>query len=324
MPDASTPLPTPRKPKRYDYRGSTCPTHANRCAERRERGTLGKYECVFCANAATAADLLAPAACPPDCEGCALYASLGIDHDAPQALQPAPPPAAEPSPPPAPMPADPAAEGRLLTLPSGWRATREPEANNDENYAYVTGQPVWGPHWSGWSYSNRAPFGVADGFAPTMLQAMCAALGLKVQHHDGDGIASARTTVSGDGIGCSYIVGVGDDCARAALEAYHAQQQAPAIRAEADEMRAAARELTAPMRASDKHAGIRAPGCKCWTLPSGARQATRWCELPGHAAEWRTFAELQATADAHADGSPRAGCAVCASSPELDRRERGL
>jgi hypothetical protein len=51
-------LPIP-KPRKYEYRGSTCPKHANRCAERRYRHTQGPYECVFCVISANAAALLA-------------------------------------------------------------------------------------------------------------------------------------------------------------------------------------------------------------------------------------------------------------------------
>jgi hypothetical protein len=40
--------PMPPKPRKHEYRGSTCPKHANRCAERRFRHTQGPYECVFC------------------------------------------------------------------------------------------------------------------------------------------------------------------------------------------------------------------------------------------------------------------------------------
>jgi hypothetical protein len=51
-------LPIP-KPRKYEYRGSTCPKHANRCAERRYRHAEGPWECVFCVISANAAALLA-------------------------------------------------------------------------------------------------------------------------------------------------------------------------------------------------------------------------------------------------------------------------
>jgi hypothetical protein len=59
--------------------------------------------------------------------------------------------------------------------------------------------------------------------------------------------------------------------------------------------------------------------CKCWHVV-GKRIANRWCSL--HASEWQTLAEQRS--ELHDDGTPRAGCGYCASTPELDARERGL
>jgi hypothetical protein len=112
-----------------------------------------------------------------------------------------------------------------------------------------------------------------------------------------------------------------DACARTALEAFHARHQ-PAT--------AACRHCRGPLGECACHdpdvafqadAMLRAAECKCWYVPpDNKRIANRWCSL--HASEWQTLAEQRS--ELHDDGTPRAGCGYCASTPELDARERGL
>lgn len=416
-------LPQPRKPKKYEYRGGTCPKHGNACAMRRCRLTLGPWECVECAHEA---------------------GSL-------QALPPAPPPAPVP-PTPTAEPADTAVEGRgVVCSPAGWqgavmlrdeldRALRRydygkltdadlgiellrisndlateskrlraaesadgllhdripgtdgrllasmpivrPGASDvtpsggaealpsgwyrigDTRYAYGsafwdTGAPRVDRYGSDPGYRAFAAGALTcvSPWPPTALQAMCAALGISIVECAGscEGLAGRYTAWLGDDC---LVAGphTKDDCAREALEVHHARQQpaqAAALRQEADEIRKAARELTAPMHATvvrvremlqrwgaedaaEAPAEAQCPvlrafeedgiversddACKCTYRPDGHRDVSRFCTL--HGASWQTLAEQRS--ELHEDGTPRAGCGYCASTPELDARERGL
>jgi hypothetical protein len=201
--------------------------------------------------------------------------------------------------------------GGAEALPAGWRRTRPTEANCQVDYEHVDGVTVWGLHALGWSYCCHPPYGICDGTAPTMLQAMCAALGIAIEPFAPGGF---RAWIGEDW----HFAGTrdADVCARKALERLHARQQpapAAALRQEADEIRKAARELTAPMHRADD-------ACKCTYRPDGHRDVSRFCPL--HGASWQTLAEQRS--ELHDDGTPRAGCAVCLGTPELDARERGL
>jgi hypothetical protein len=209
-------------------------------------------------------------------------------------LAPSPPPHTEQPPTLPPSvessePADTAAVGQGLTLPPGWRATTHEDANSPENYEHTSKRCVWGPHGDGWSYCSRPPFGVADGHAPTMLQAMCAALGLGEPHRsETTKCWFMRVGNEADAIGYTD----GDACMRDALERHHAHQQAKMpdpIKVEVS-------------RAMPDGAAVLVAPCRCWTVGGGIRSVNRWCPL--HAAEWRTLAEQ--------------------GTPELDARERGM
>lgn len=187
--------------------------------------------------------------------------------------------------------------GAELSLPSGWHAV------GDTRWVY--GSRFWersAPRVDRFGNESLRAFTANTGWCvspwpSTLLQAMCAALGIALQWCQCEENDCKRVSAY---LGDEQIAfsDVSDDgCARDALEAFHARQQPTLL-------------------------GVRAPGCKCRTLPGGARQVNRYCELSEHASEWQTLAE-QRSADVHEDGTPRAGCAVC-SSPELDRRERGV
>lgn len=348
----------PRRPKKYEYRASDCETHGNRCAMRRERGTEGPFECVFCANERTAAALLQPS------------------------LPPVPPPAAEP-PTPTEEPADPAAEGREvvcskptrfnhevghlcvalewslrewsahkitserlglellrisnelhteskrlrapvsahqaseapsggaeLSLPAGWRKCTVCERFPCFVYGHSAcvvdaGYTVYERHGGGWNWTNCA--GDVEGTAPTMLQAMCAALGLGEPHALQAGGWALRV---GDEANV-YAEDTADEACRSALKRFHARQQ-PAL----------SLEMLGKPLARLREQEAREGGCECRWL-SNKRSPSRWCRVEEHASEWRTLAE-QRSADVHEDGTPRAGCGYCASTPELDASERGL
>lgn len=294
----------------------------------------------------------------------------------------------------APVSAHPASEapsgGAELSLPSGWNAVGDTQ--------WVYGSRFWDVHaprvdqrYEGFRAFTRNAARCADPWPTSRLQAMCAALGIELLF-TGGWVARLNGEVL-----ASRVSG-GDDCARAALEAFHARQRVapapsrPSLRRLAvnlvealddeppseEEVASAVADLDIPKLASmlraqvAAHPEIREAGekleatlaslppharqqpapaacrycrgplgecachdpdiafqadamlratCKCWQLPAGGRQANRWCSL--HASEWQTLAE-QRSADVHEDGTPRAGCGYCASTPELDRRERGV
>lgn len=199
--------------------------------------------------------------------------------------------------------------GGAEALPSGWKrwASSDPWFTHPHNGAGVL-------HVAANEFSWRSNDG--NGTAPTLAQAMCAALGI---HYAQDAISGnyyASAPGAPDLVRDEQRIKSWKVCARAALEIFHARQQpapAAALRQEADEIRKAARELTAPMHRADD-------ACKCTYRPDGHRDVSRFCTL--HGASWQTLAEQRS--ELHEDGTPRAGCGYCASTPELDARERGL
>lgn len=200
------------------------------------------------------------------------------------------------------------AGGGACALPPGWHETPDNMLYYGTEYLRAACVWMYQGQWYWLPRSDRKQQAYPP--APTMLQAMAAALGLTLRD-SGDGFLVC-TLVGPDVLWAPVTVldrlTDRESCARAALERYHARQQL---------------ERQSPPPAPDTQAVERAAlagECKCWTLPGGKRQVNRWCAL--HAAEWQTYAEQQAAA-MHPDGSPRAGCEVC-GSPELDPRERGL
>jgi hypothetical protein len=235
-------------------------------------------------------------------------------------LAPSPPPHTEQPPTLPPSvessePADTAAVGQGLTLPPGWRATTHEDANSPENYEHTSKRCVWGPHGDGWSYCSRPPFGVADGHAPTMLQAMCAALGINVREYNGHW--SAQLAIErGTDAECFLCIGAtdADTCARLALERHHARQQAKTperAQSIAERNAITVGDLLGLRTDADREAIAKAADdfiaqaaddyerCQCW-VGHDSRRPSRWCPVDGHAAEWRTFAE-QGTPDLSAE-----------------------
>jgi hypothetical protein len=262
---------------------------------------------------------------------------LDVAIESPDTKTPAPPPALTPSLPPDPPPeskSEPSQPmqsdgGAGASLPSGWRVCRP---CNCTMLCYgpdhLNSPVVWRIRTGAYGWTRIGGDG-AEGEAPTLLQAMCAALGIEIRRAYPFFVAVTTGDVMKALVSRMDASASREACARLALERHHAQQSAPAVRAEADELRKAARELTAPMRAQidpvlrafeadgivasappnqqrDRHfddvgSTLFAPDCKCWPLSGGRRQVNRWCSL--HAAEWQTFAEQ--------------------SAGELDPRERG-
>lgn len=190
--------------------------------------------------------------------------------------------------------------GAGASLPSGWTRAYPVEANSPENYEHVSGATVWGPLASGgWSACTNGD-GVRDASGPTMLQAMCAALGIELRpdRTGYEGYVVAVTT--GDTM--RALVSVYDrcadseSCARAALERFHAlQQPAPAPEAPAPAFdHAAALEALKASR--------RAPPAALPLTPERAEALRVAClELAGAAG--KVASQLRAALETHA-GSP--------------------
>jgi hypothetical protein len=206
-------------------------------------------------------------------------------------------------------PADTAVEGQGLTLPSGWRATTHEDANSPENYEHTSKRCVWGPHGDGWSYCSRPPFGVADGHAPTMLTAMCAALGIELTVQRG--LLHTYAMHNGERL-CNALDR--EACAGLALERFHALQQAKTperAQSIAERNAITVGDLLGLRTDADREAIAKAADdfiaqaaddyerCQCW-VGHDSRRPSRWCPVDGHAAEWRTFAE-QGTPDLSAE-----------------------
>jgi hypothetical protein len=179
----------------YEHRGSTCPAHGNAYAMRRARGESGPWQCLGCDQESTlpesaAAQAASPTQPPSERVQACSTPTGSVDAD----------------------------------LPPGWRRTRPHEANSPVNYEHVDGVTVWGPHDAGWSYCCHPPYGIADGNAPTALQAMCAALGYALAYGQGwlqwSCDVEARTQYSG--------YATADALARVVLERHHALNSKPA------------------------------------------------------------------------------------------------
>ena len=189
--------------------------------------------------------------------------------------------------------------GGAEALPSGWTAHCDYGAGcfqHEGGNARVQGD---GKHSGTWWWQTGP--GAAVKHAPTKLQAMCAALGIELLNPNPE---TWYGTWPG-AIGAHYCY-TADEAAQRALERYHAQKHGSRTEAPVSERTRRIREQ-------------QAAECKCWHV-SGKRIANRWCSL--HASEWQTLAEQRS--ELHEDGTPRAGCGYCASTPELDARERGL
>lgn len=206
----NAPIPAPEKRKRFEFRSSRCKLHGNRCAERRERHAEGEWVCVFCVNAQTAAAMLQQPAPPSPAVASIAPAPPKPDttqaaHDSSQSAD------------------DASVDGGAGTyLPPGWRRCDEcsadlecivHETHNDTNIVCTQiGRSGDSFFWENMRSSGRAP---------SRAQAMCAALGIDVAQSDKDGWWSA-------GKGPVFLAqhsDSADECARAALEAFHAQQQ---------------------------------------------------------------------------------------------------
>jgi hypothetical protein len=278
-------LPQPPKPKKYEYRGGTCPKHGNACAMRRCRLTLGPWECVECAHEAGAlkpTQDFAPAA-------------SSLTEQTPPAI---PHHAVEVAP-----PADEAERGGGAACSNaGWQGAvllrdQLDRALRRYDYGKLTDADLGiellriSNELATESKRLRAPV------APPEAAALC---------QEADELRKAARELT------APMHRADDACARTALEAFHARQQpapAPAFVADQEAIEKAASSLTEP--------------CKCWRANvSGHRIVNRYCRVEAHASEWQTLAEQRS--ELHEDGTPRAGCGYCASTPELDARERGL
>jgi hypothetical protein len=238
MPDSTAIPPAPKRRPVYEFKATDCVRHEGRCAMRRERGVGGAYECVYCANAKTAAELLAV---PQTVAELQEPLAAPVPTQPEQQTSPAPPHAVEEKP-----PADSVVDGGARVLPSGWRETIGPRRDGSLRWHALTGEYVEESlpellHKGAWFYqpAGRHP----GGHAPTMLQAMCAALGITLEQTPGRFWVARRDGVAITGLGFDK-----EHCVRAALERYHAQQQAAAVRAESDALREATKDLAASMR----------------------------------------------------------------------------
>jgi hypothetical protein len=231
---------------------------------------------------------------------------LDVAIESPDTQTPAPPPALTPSLPPDPPPESKSETSQPMqseggagaSLPSGWIAMSG-HLRDGACLHSATGSQVRDHLTRGWFWvSGIDPCDgneCLSGRANSRDQAMCAALGIELldspNTESGGWTRVWLCSLVTDSFGAFVRFYDPDDCARAALERYHAQQSKPS---------APAAEW---------------PECKCWQLPAGGRQANRWCSL--HAAEWQTFAEQSAgeldprERGVHPDGTSRAGCDVC-------------
>lgn len=258
---------------------------------------------------------------------------LDVAIESPDTKTPAPPPALTLSLPPDPPPeskSEPSQPmqsegGAGASLPSGWSEYREAWSYGASNIKRVQ---ILG--WGAGSYFQAYDenFKQIPGQHKSLVQAMCAALGIRL--HEQRPAPGTFVAVLNDSValsGARPIEGA-DDCARAALERYHAQQQA--LKVQPGTPATAHPRPAGQARDADAHAGAarlalgsseatgqptqQATPCKCWQV-NGKRQVNRYCSL--HAAEWQTFAEQSAgeldprERGVHPDGTSRAGCDVC-------------
>jgi hypothetical protein len=280
-------------------------------------------------------------------------ASLALDtlavHLRALSQTPAPPPALTPSLPPDPPPESKSETSQPMqsdggagaSLPSGWHWDGKTTARYDDlTYVQRSMQLDLGAWW--WR-NGKWPLVSGSGYAPTALQAMCAALGIEIKR-TGDGFSCCDLLMSQDGER-HLAYGHPDLCARAALEAHHAQQQAlkaqPGTPATAHPRPAGARDTEAHAGAARLALGpseetgqptqqVKPADCPVLRAfeadgivaqaeveqPAPAPQPECKCWWPNsgkrqatrwcslHAAEWQTFAEQ--------------------SAGELDPRERGV
>jgi hypothetical protein len=195
MPDSTAIPTTPDREPRYSYARAYCSTHGR--AVFRAPAPLDPAvdgSCVHCTR--EPAQVLAAAAVPES-------------EQTPRA----------PSPLEAASPADASVDGSgARVLPPGWSAMGGPPgAFLHQNAAQVRDQLTRGWFWISGDEEHQ-------GTAPTMLRAMCAALGIDVvpatcvdRRNAFTALHASRTMdVSGP---------TADDCARAALERFHAAQQ---------------------------------------------------------------------------------------------------
>jgi hypothetical protein len=206
-------------------------------------------------------------------------------------------------------PADTAVEGQGLTLPSGWTAHCDYVAGcfqHEGGNARVQGD---GKHAGTWWWQTGP--GAIVKHAPTMLQAMCAALGIEL-------LQTLYGSWYAKGVGNTGARLTADEAAKDALEAFHARQQKPATPAcvgceppgcGSCDPRTPAQSIAernaitvgdlvglrrledaTPDTAAVERAADDYERCLCW-VGHDSRRASRWCPVNGHAAEWRTLAE---------------------------------
>jgi hypothetical protein len=207
----------------------------------------------------------------------------------PQTEQPPPlPPSVESS-----QPADAAVTGRVLpALPAGWGEHCDYAAGcfqHDGGDACVQGD---GKHPDTWWWQTGP--GAAVKHAPTMLQAMCAALGLKLSRMRGR--FACLDDRCWESLADSLAFDDIESCAADALERFHARQQKPATPSIAERNAITVGEMLGLRRLEDATTQPDPhPCCKCWTVGvsdgTTHRSVNRWCSIPAHAAEWQTLAE---------------------------------